>query len=115
MKGSGAKKWYDERKRRQEKQLEDLGLSPNEVHRIESAEIAQAKYEKAKKKPAPMGWNVFNQKTLHKAYEKRAELVHMDHSSAFVAKSTWPDGLKGEHSSFVSGIFYNEATFRAHF
>eukprot|EP00803_Ostreobium_quekettii_P002717 evm.model.scf_361.10 EVM.evm.TU.scf_361.10 scf_361:88853-94390(-) len=69
------RKWFEERKKRQAAELERLGLPPDAVHRIESAEVAQAKHEKQKEKPTPFGWDAFNQKTLYKAYEKRAEQV----------------------------------------
>lgn len=44
--GDGAKRWYDERKKRQEEELARLGLTPEDTHRLETAEIAQAKYQK---------------------------------------------------------------------
>jgi hypothetical protein len=45
--GEGSKKkWYEEKKKRQEEQLAKLGLTPEEAHRLESAEVAEAKYKK---------------------------------------------------------------------
>lgn len=40
------KRWYEEKKKRQEEQLAKLGLTPEEAHRLESAEVAEAKYKK---------------------------------------------------------------------
>jgi hypothetical protein len=43
---SGKKKWFEEKKKRQEETLAKLGLTPEETYRLESAEVAQAKYKK---------------------------------------------------------------------
>lgn len=43
--GSKAR-WYEEKKKRQEEALAKLGLTPEEAHRLESAEVAEAKYKK---------------------------------------------------------------------
>lgn len=43
--GSKAR-WYEEKKKRQEEALARLGLTPEEAHRLESAEVAEAKYKK---------------------------------------------------------------------
>jgi hypothetical protein len=40
------KKWYEEKKKRQEEQLAKMGLAPEDAHRLESAEVAEAKYKK---------------------------------------------------------------------
>lgn len=40
------KRWYEEKKKRQEEQLAKLGLTPEDAHRLESAEVAEAKYKK---------------------------------------------------------------------
>eukprot|EP00210_Caulerpa_lentillifera_P005651 g5404.t1 len=69
------KRWFEERKKKQEDRLESMGLTPNQSHRLETAEIAEDKHRKNEKKSAPFGWDVFNQKTLYKAYEKRADKV----------------------------------------
>lgn len=72
---SDKKKWFEERKKRQAERLKELGLPPEKVCRIETAEVADAKYKKKEKKEAAFGWDVFNQSTLYKAYEKRADKV----------------------------------------
>jgi hypothetical protein len=59
---AGAKrKWYEEQQKKKEEELARLGLEAKEAHRLETAEVAQAKYEKAAKKPAAFGWDAFNQ------------------------------------------------------
>lgn len=40
------KRWYEEKKKRQEEQLAKMGLTPEEAHRLESVEVAEAKYKK---------------------------------------------------------------------
>lgn len=52
--GDGAKKWYEERKKRQEEQLARLGLKPEDAHRLETAEIAEAKYKKKVRRILPI-------------------------------------------------------------
>jgi hypothetical protein len=43
--------------------------------RIQTAEQAELQYKKREKKEAAFGWEIFNQKSLHNAYMKRAEKV----------------------------------------
>lgn len=47
-------------------------------HRLQTAEQAEAFYRKREKKAAPAGWEAFNNKTLFKAYEKRAANLPVD-------------------------------------
>lgn len=47
-------------------------------HRLQTAEQAEAFYQKREKKAAPAGWEAFNNKTLFKAYERRAEGLPVD-------------------------------------
>ena len=47
-------------------------------HRLETAETAAFKYEKARKKDAPVGWEAFNQRTKAEAYDKRADKIAVD-------------------------------------
>lgn len=47
-------------------------------HRLQTAEQAEAFYKKREKKAAPAGWEAFNNKTLFKAYERRAENLPVD-------------------------------------
>ena len=73
--GGDKKRWFEERKKKQEARLKELGLDSEAVHRIESVEVAAAKHKKKDKKEAAFGWDVFNQKTLYRAYKKRAGKV----------------------------------------
>ena len=45
---------------------------------MESAETANALYEKKKKKVAPTGWEAFSQKTKAEAYDKRTAKIPVD-------------------------------------
>ena len=47
-------------------------------HRLQTAEQAEALYRKREKKAAPAGWEAFNNKTLFKAYERRAQDLPVD-------------------------------------
>lgn len=40
------KRWYEEKKKQQEEKLAKMGLTPEDAHRLESAEVAEAKYKK---------------------------------------------------------------------
>ncbi|CAM8914141.1 unnamed protein product [Rhodiola kirilowii] len=40
--------------------------------------MAESKYKKWEKDPAPYGWDVFNQKTLYDAYKKRTKNINID-------------------------------------
>jgi uncharacterized protein (DUF885 family) len=44
--GDGEKRWYEEKKKRKEEELARLGLTPEQAHRLESAEVAEAKLKK---------------------------------------------------------------------
>jgi hypothetical protein len=90
--GEGSKKkWYEEKKKRQEEQLAKLGLTPEEAHRLESAEVAEAKYKKKEKKPAPFGWDAFNQQAVFNAAEKRASKIKPDLDAYNAAKAAQPE------------------------
>ncbi|KAF8070918.1 PCKR1 [Scenedesmus sp. PABB004] len=89
--GDGSKKWYEERKKRQAEELERLGLPPEAAHRLESAEIAEAKYKKKEKKPAPEGGEVFTTRATHLAYERRAAKITPDLPRYEAAKAAHPD------------------------
>ena len=40
----------------QEEELKRLGLKPEQAHRLDSAEVAEYRWKKAQKAPAPQGW-----------------------------------------------------------
>ena len=47
-------------------------------HRLQTAEQAEAYYKKHEKRPAPAGWEAFNNKTLFEAYGRRVEGMEVD-------------------------------------
>ena len=51
--------------------LEAHGLKETEGFMLQTQEDAEKGYKKKEKKPAPFGWEVFNQKSLYNAYKKR--------------------------------------------
>ena len=53
-------------------------VSSMQEHRLQTAEQAEAFYRKREKKAAPAGWEAFNNKTLFKAYERRAGDLPVD-------------------------------------
>lgn len=70
--GNAKRKWFEEKQKRREEELQRLGLPAAEIHRIQTAEHAEQMYKKQDKKVAPTGWEAFNQKALYEAYERRA-------------------------------------------
>ncbi|EFN54389.1 hypothetical protein CHLNCDRAFT_31767 [Chlorella variabilis] len=94
--GGGARqgskrKWFEEKQKRKEEELQRLGLDPSKAYRLDTAETAEAQFKKKEKKPAPQGWEQFNQATLAAAYEKRTEKIKPDRSEYEEAKSTDPE------------------------
>eukprot|EP00475_Leptophrys_vorax_P038418 TRINITY_DN6775_c0_g2_i1.p1 TRINITY_DN6775_c0_g2~~TRINITY_DN6775_c0_g2_i1.p1 ORF type:complete len:239 (+),score=41.25 TRINITY_DN6775_c0_g2_i1:60-719(+) len=67
--------WFEEKKRKMGRQLEAGGLDITKAYLLESQEDAEKKYKKWEKKPAPFGWDVFNQQSLYNAYKKRTEHI----------------------------------------
>lgn len=50
------RKWYEDKKKQQEAELEQIGLSSSDAYLLETAETAAAKLEKKRKKPTTSGW-----------------------------------------------------------
>jgi hypothetical protein len=44
--GDGRKKWHEEKQKKRAEELARLGLTPEQAHRLESAEVAEAKAKK---------------------------------------------------------------------
>ena len=65
---------------------------------IETAEKAQQRYEKNKKKPAPVGVTSFNAKTLYKAYLKRTGNVPTTPEEYERMKETAPEFYRAADS-----------------
>ncbi|KAL5561216.1 hypothetical protein UlMin_030963 [Ulmus minor] len=76
--GISKQKWLDERKKRIGKLLDANGLEMKTAYMLDTEEMAEAKYKKWEKEPAPFGWDVFNQKTLYNAYKKRTKNIDID-------------------------------------
>ncbi|KAL6214070.1 hypothetical protein ACLB2K_013508 [Fragaria x ananassa] len=76
--GISKQKWLEERKKRIGKLLDANGLDMKSAYMLDTQEMAEAKYKKWEKDPAPYGWDVFNQKTLYDAYKKRTKNIEVD-------------------------------------
>lgn len=76
--GISKQKWLEERKRKIGKLLDANGLDMTKAFMLDTQEAAEAKYKKWEKDPAPVGWDVFNQKALYDAYKKRTKNVEVD-------------------------------------
>ncbi|KAL4429581.1 hypothetical protein ABPG77_008630 [Micractinium sp. CCAP 211/92] len=85
------RKWYEEKQKKKAEELERLGLDPSKAYRLDTAETAEALYKKKEKKPAPAGWEAFNQATLYATYEKRTEKIKPDRAEYEAAKAADPE------------------------
>lgn len=95
------RKWYEEKAKRKEAELERLGLDPKkDGARLETAEGAALQYEKAKAKAkrAPVPWQAFSHETLAAAYGKRAANIHVDMEEYAIKKASDPDFYRGAES-----------------
>ena len=72
---------------------------------IDTAERAQERYEKNKKKPAPDGVSSFNAKTLYKAYLKRTGNVPTSAEEYEHMKATAPEFYRAA-DSMLYGVGY---------
>ncbi|WIA11546.1 hypothetical protein OEZ85_011655 [Tetradesmus obliquus] len=89
--GDGRKKWHEEKQKKRAEELARLGLTPEQAHRLESAEVAEAKAKKKEKKPNLVGQEVFTQRATHLAYERRADKIAPDLAAYEAAKAAAPD------------------------
>lgn len=55
--GISKQKWLDERKKKIGKLLEANGLDMKEAYMLDTQHMAEAKYKKWEKEPAPAGWD----------------------------------------------------------
>ncbi|XP_077236338.1 uncharacterized protein LOC143877908 isoform X2 [Tasmannia lanceolata] len=76
--GISKQKWIEERKKKIGKLLDSNGLDMTKAYMLDTQEMAETKYKKWEKDPAPFGWDVFNQKTLYNAYKKRTKNIQCD-------------------------------------
>ncbi|KAM5551774.1 pre-mRNA-splicing factor syf2 [Rosa sericea] len=78
LRGISKQKWLEERDRKMGKLLDANGLDLKRAYMLDTQEMAEAKYKRWKKKPAPCGWDVFNSKTLYNAHKKRTNKIEVD-------------------------------------
>ncbi|KAG9452894.1 hypothetical protein H6P81_005798 [Aristolochia fimbriata] len=76
--GISKQKWLEDRKKKIGKLLDANGLDMSKAYMLDTQEMAEGKYKKWEKDPAPYGWDVFNQKTLYDAYKKRTKNLQID-------------------------------------
>ncbi|KAI6701040.1 hypothetical protein NL676_015364 [Syzygium grande] len=76
--GISKQKWLEDRKKKIGKLLDANGLDMSKAYMLDTQEMAETKYKKWEKDPAPYGWDVFNQKTLYDAYKKRTKNIDID-------------------------------------
>ncbi|KAL6762226.1 cyclophilin-like domain-containing protein [Haematococcus lacustris] len=91
-------RWHEERQKRKAEELERLGLTPDQAHRLETAETAGLQYKKKDKKQGPSGWQIFDQKSMYNAYMKRAEKVPYSQEEYEAAKARDPEFYRGVDS-----------------
>ncbi|KDD76229.1 SYF2 splicing factor [Helicosporidium sp. ATCC 50920] len=69
------RRWFEEKQQRKEDALKKMGLTLGDAHLLETAETAEALYQKRHKKAAPKGWEAINPEALYQAYERRTEKI----------------------------------------
>ncbi|XBI11948.1 hypothetical protein VPH35_138893 [Triticum aestivum] len=100
--GISKEKWLEDRKKKIGKLLDSNGLDMSKSYMLDTQDMAEAKYKKWEKEPAPHGWDVFNQKTLYDAYKKRTKNIEVDMDAYNRAKETDPEFYR-EASSLQYG------------
>ncbi|KAH6777067.1 GCIP-interacting family protein [Perilla frutescens var. hirtella] len=96
--GISKQKWLEERKKKIGKLLDANGLDMSKAYMLDTEEMAELKYKKWEKEPAPAGWDVFNQKTLYNAYKKRTKNVEVDLNEYNRLKEEDPEFYRGASS-----------------
>ncbi|CAA2978508.1 pre-mRNA-splicing factor syf2-like [Olea europaea var. sylvestris] len=76
--GISKQKWLEERKKKIGRLLDANGLDMSKAYMLDTQDMAESKYKKWEKEPAPGGWDVFNQRTLYNAYKKRTKNIEVD-------------------------------------
>ncbi|CAA0828683.1 GCIP-interacting family protein [Striga hermonthica] len=76
--GISKQKWLEERKKKIGRLLDANGLDMSKAYMLDTQEMAESKYKKWEKEPAPAGWDVFNQRTLYNAYKKRTKNINVN-------------------------------------
>eukprot|EP00262_Sarcandra_glabra_P021547 TRINITY_DN9183_c0_g1_i1.p1 TRINITY_DN9183_c0_g1~~TRINITY_DN9183_c0_g1_i1.p1 ORF type:complete len:295 (+),score=80.19 TRINITY_DN9183_c0_g1_i1:552-1436(+) len=96
--GISKQKWIEERKKKIGKLLDSNGLDMTKAYMLDTQEMAEAKYKKWEKDPAPFGWDVFNQKTLYNAYKKRTKNIQCDMEEYSKLKEADPEFYRNASS-----------------
>lgn len=96
--GISKQKWLEERKKKIGKLLDANGLDMSKAYMLDTEEMAESKYKKWEKEPAPAGWDVFNQKTLYDAYKKRTKNVDVNLDEYNRLKEEDPEFYRGASS-----------------
>ncbi|KAJ3690893.1 hypothetical protein LUZ61_020057 [Rhynchospora tenuis] len=100
--GISKQKWLEDRKKKIGKLLDSNGLDMKKAYMLDTQDMAETKYKKWEKDPAPQGWDVFNQKTLYNAYKKRTKNLEVDMEAYNKAKEADPEFYR-EASSLQYG------------
>ncbi|XP_057769226.1 uncharacterized protein LOC130989294 [Salvia miltiorrhiza] len=96
--GVSKQKWLEERKKKIGKLLDANGLDMSKAYMLDTQEMAESKYKKWEKEPAPAGWDVFNQKTLYDAHNKRTKNIVVDLEAYNRQKEEDPEFYRGASS-----------------
>ncbi|KAI7840251.1 hypothetical protein COHA_006033 [Chlorella ohadii] len=96
--GGNKRKWFEEKQKKKEEELARLGLAPDKAYLLETAETAEVLARKKEKKPAPEGWEQFNQASLAAAYERRTEKIKPDRAEYEAAKASDPEFYRAADS-----------------
>lgn len=89
--GISKQKWIEDKKKSLGKLLDANGLDLSKAYMLDTQEAAETKYKKWDKKPAPFGWDVFNQKSLYNAYKKRTKNIPLNADEYTKMKETDPE------------------------
>ncbi|CAI9764326.1 unnamed protein product [Fraxinus pennsylvanica] len=100
--GISKQKWLEERKKKIGRLLDANGLDMSKAYMLDTQDMAESKYKKWEKEPAPAGWDVFNQRTLYNAYKKRTKNIEVDLEEYSKMKESDPEFYR-EASSLQYG------------
>ncbi|KAL8543329.1 hypothetical protein ACS0TY_004030 [Phlomoides rotata] len=113
--GISKQKWLEERKKKIGRLLDANGLDMSKAYMLDTQEMAESKYKKWEKDPAPAGWDVFNQKTLYNAYKKRSNNIEVDHDEYNRLKEADPEFYREASSLQYGKVSINIFKDRVHF
>eukprot|EP00201_Polytomella_parva_P009695 CAMPEP_0175058522 /NCGR_PEP_ID=MMETSP0052_2-20121109/11892_1 /TAXON_ID=51329 ORGANISM="Polytomella parva, Strain SAG 63-3" /NCGR_SAMPLE_ID=MMETSP0052_2 /ASSEMBLY_ACC=CAM_ASM_000194 /LENGTH=527 /DNA_ID=CAMNT_0016323907 /DNA_START=88 /DNA_END=1671 /DNA_ORIENTATION=+ len=105
--GGAQKKWFESKERDRANELNRLGLDPSQRHRLESIELIELKNggktkeeaeKAAREKSAPEGVDVFSQRTLFEAYNRRTQNIPYTLEDYEAAKKRDPEFYRDSDS-----------------